>query len=77
MQAIQDRIMLRSGVLLMWKSDTWQELYQGTGLPCISFEISFHYNLEGRGFKFQWGNLIFSIYPILPAAPWPWGLLNL
>jgi hypothetical protein len=29
------------------------------------------YKLEGRGFEIRWGNRIFSIYVILPAALGP------
>jgi hypothetical protein len=32
---------------------------------------------EGCGFNSQVGHRIFSMYPILPAAPWAWGLLSL
>jgi hypothetical protein len=30
------------------------------------------YKPEGSGFESCWGNWIFSIYQILPAAPWSW-----
>jgi hypothetical protein len=34
------------------------------------------YKPECRGFGFRWGEWIFLIYLILPAAPCPWGLFS-
>jgi hypothetical protein len=35
------------------------------------------YKTEGHEFESRWDHLIFSIYLILPSAPWSWGLLSL
>jgi hypothetical protein len=53
----------------------------GTTIPCghvvAQMIEALCFRLEGVSFNFWSGQSIFSIYLILLATPWPWGLLSL